>query len=197
MYFCKIWSVFLRSSYTESVPTNTNIKSKRLISGGSNPVFSCMLTSLLNFWPGWIGLQAPITEVLQFILPMMPALAELIVCCYIASNNDGMSFLFIRLSSSMQQTPWSASTNAPGSSIHAPFSLVCDTVRPAEVLPIALMKNALSTSYVAACKTTDFPVPGSPINNRCDCPRILVWCETWPTPPSTQSSTPSFTISLS
>lgn len=66
------------------------------------------------FWLGVIGLQAEITVVLAFNLPTTEALAEEMVCCSMASSKEFSSFLDSKVSSSMQQTPLSANTNAPG-----------------------------------------------------------------------------------
>ena len=66
----------------------------------------------------------------------------------------------------MQQTPWSARTSAPASVIKSPLSLVYEKVRPADVLPIPLVKTARLDSFVAYFKSCDFPVPGSPTINK-------------------------------
>jgi hypothetical protein len=61
-----------------------------------------------------IGLQAQITVVRAFSLPTTEALAEQTVCCSMAYNSEFSSFLESRVNSSIQHTPLSAKTNAPG-----------------------------------------------------------------------------------
>jgi len=70
-----------------------NIISNLVNKGIDKPVFAYKSKSSSYFCPGLIGLQAHITVVLAFNLPITEAFAELIVCCYIAYNNDFSSFL--------------------------------------------------------------------------------------------------------
>ncbi|EZA51964.1 hypothetical protein X777_09279, partial [Ooceraea biroi] len=61
------------------------------------------------------GLVAAMTEQRLFNVLTMPALAIEIVCCSIASCTEVLSCELIVVNSSTQQTPPSASTNAPAS----------------------------------------------------------------------------------
>lgn len=70
----------------------------------------------------FFGFAAAMIEHRVFNLHTIPAFAMLIVCCSIASWMDERSDSRIRLNSSMQHTPPSASTSAPASSCHSPPS---------------------------------------------------------------------------
>jgi hypothetical protein len=61
-----------------------------------------------------MGLHAHITVVLALSLPTTEAFAEQTVCCSIASKREFSSFFESKVNSSMQQTPLSARTKAPG-----------------------------------------------------------------------------------
>ncbi len=56
-------------------------------------MFAYKSMSSQYFWPGVIGLHAAITVARALNLPTIEALAELIVCCYIAYSKDCSSFL--------------------------------------------------------------------------------------------------------
>lgn len=72
---------------------------------------------------------------------------------------------FINENSSMQHTPQSARTKAPASRMNSEPSLKHETVRPADVVPIPVVKTDLYDNDVAYCNSWDFPVPGSPTIN--------------------------------
>ena len=84
------------------------------------------------------GLAAASTEVLELSLVVIPALATLIVCCYIASWMATLSAGFILSNSSIQTMPPSASTKAPPYIWNSPVveSLVMVAVRPAADEPL-------------------------------------------------------------
>mmetsp|Transcript_112551 Transcript_112551/g.223724 ORF Transcript_112551/g.223724 Transcript_112551/m.223724 type:complete len:205 (-) Transcript_112551:1178-1792(-) len=84
-----------------------------------------------------------------------------------ASWTAARSWLRIVENSSMQQTPPSASTRAPASSTKSGPSRTAAQVRPALVHPRPLVRTALLLSSWAACKSCDFPVPGSPSRSKC------------------------------
>ena len=67
----------------------------------------------------------------------MPALEMEMDCCSIASWMDVLSESFILSNSSIKQTPLSASTRAPPSSVHSRVigSLRTDAVRPTAEAP--------------------------------------------------------------
>jgi hypothetical protein len=73
----------------------------------------------------------------------MPPLAILRVYYSIASWILERSSTLIRENSSMQQTPQSARTKAPASNINSFPSLKQDTVRPADVVPIPVVRTDL------------------------------------------------------
>ena len=112
-----------------------------------------------------MGLLAAIIVVLVLILQTMPALATEIVCCSIASCILALSSAFIIENSSIVHTPQSARTRAPASRMKFYPSLKQETVRPADVEPMPVVLTARVESYVAAFKSWDFPVPGSPTIN--------------------------------
>ena len=65
----------------------------------------------------------------------------------------------MQLNSSIQQSPPSASTNAPASSCHSGPSLSAVTVRPALVEPTPVVKTDLGTIVAAYFKNCDLAVP--------------------------------------
>ena len=93
--------------------------SKRDRRGGAMPVFALTLsfTSYRLF-----GLVTANIVARVLSLHTMPAFAIEIVCCSIASWMDARSCSRMEPNSSMQQTPRSASTNAPASRVHSPPS---------------------------------------------------------------------------
>lgn len=69
---------------------------------------------------------------------------------------------FISENSSIQHTPQSANTKAPASRINSAPSLKQATVKPADVVPIPVVKTDRCDRWQAYCKSYDLPVPGSP-----------------------------------
>jgi hypothetical protein len=112
--------------------------------------------------------------VLVLILQTIPALATEIVCYSMASWIDALSSGLITENSSIVQTPQSASTRAPASSMYSEPSLKADTVRPADVDPIPVVMTDLLLSCEIALRIYDFPVPGSPTINKCIVPLIFI-----------------------
>ncbi|OMH78615.1 hypothetical protein AX774_g7987, partial [Zancudomyces culisetae] len=98
----------------------------------------------------------------------------------------------------MQQTPRSANTNAPASSIHSPPlppSRTAATVSPALVVPTPVVSTDRGDNFAAYFKNCDFAVPGSPTSNKCISPRTLspsLLC--LPVPPIMTKSNASLTI---
>ncbi len=85
----------------------------------------------------WRGLAAAITLHLALSWATIPALEMEIVCCYIASWIDVLSWSFILSNSSIKHIPRSACTIAPASSLHYPVWWSCLTlaVRPTAEAP--------------------------------------------------------------
>mmetsp|Transcript_91341 Transcript_91341/g.289562 ORF Transcript_91341/g.289562 Transcript_91341/m.289562 type:complete len:330 (-) Transcript_91341:706-1695(-) len=77
--------------------------------------------------------------------------------------------------SSMQQMPPSASTRAPASNTKSGPSRTAAQVRPALVQPRPLVRTLLALSSCAACRSCDFPVPGSPSSSRWGVVRRCDW----------------------
>mmetsp|Transcript_71318 Transcript_71318/g.195463 ORF Transcript_71318/g.195463 Transcript_71318/m.195463 type:complete len:222 (+) Transcript_71318:975-1640(+) len=100
--------------------------------------------------------------------------------------------------SSMQQSPPSASTSAPASSIHSPpASRTAVHVSPADVEPMPVVSTARGLSLAAYRSTCDLPVPASPTSSMCDSPRTFMpVASVWPTPPSSVSAMPSLTRNM-
>ena len=109
-------------------------------------------------------------------------LATLIVCCSIASCIDARSLSWMELNSSIQHTPPSANTSAPASKCHSPESYniiqyqmaneskkVCsisfritftaETVRPALVVPIPVVRIERGLSLHMYLRICDLPAP--------------------------------------
>ena len=66
---------------------------------------------------------------------------------------EARSVFFIKFNSSMQQTPLSANTRAPASTMHSPFSRKCEIVSPAELVPIPFVKTDLCDKEAAYFKS--------------------------------------------
>ena len=104
------------------------------------------------------------------------------------------SFL-IESNSSTQQSPPSARTRAPASSIHSPLaSLTAVHVSPAAVEPMPVVSTERGDSLAAYRSTCDLPVPASPTSSMCDSPRTFMPDRSvWLTPPRRVSRVASFT----
>jgi len=87
----------------------------------------------------------------------------------------------------------SARTKAPASIFHSPpDSLVNETVRPADVDPMPVVKTDRFESLIEYLRICDFPVPGSPTNSKWHYPLILVLFSTRETPPIKHNKIASF-----
>ena len=104
---------------------------------------------------------------------MIPAFEIEIDCCSIASWIDVRSASFILSNSSIRQTPLSASTSAPPSSVHSRVteSLWTDAVNPTAEAPWPVVYTARGEVFSTYLRNCDLAVPGSPSNRTLMSPR--------------------------
>lgn len=148
-----------RSQASSGSSSMTRTTSKRLNSGGGSDVFT-ERSALRSYLPR--GFVTAMTVARALSLQTRPALATLSVCCSMASWIAARSRGLIALNSSMQQTPRSARTSAPASSVHSPPSLTAEHVSPADVVPQPVVTTQRGATLAAKRRNCDLPVPGSP-----------------------------------
>ena len=120
------------------------------------------------------GLAAAMTAQRACSVAVIPALAMEIDCCSIASWIDVRSPSFILSNSSIRQTPLSASTSAPPSSVHSRVtgSLCTDAVRPTAEAPWPVVYTARGDVFSTYLRNCDLAVPGSPRSSTLMSPRM-------------------------
>ena len=120
------------------------------------------------------GLAAAMTAQRALSVVTMPALLMEMDCCSMASWMLVRSASFILSNSSMQHTPWSASTSAPPSNTHSrvSMSLCTDAVSPTALAPLPVVYTErcdVASTYLRNC---DLAVPGSPSTRTLMSPRM-------------------------
>lgn len=138
-----------------------------------------------------MGLAAAITAQRACSEVMMPALEMEMDCCSMASWMEVRSASFILSNSSMRQTPWSASTSAPPSSIHSRVtgSLRTLAVRPTAEAPCPVVYTARGDVFSTYLRNCDLAVPGSPSRSTLMSPRMrCLPLMSLPTPPNMDSA---------
>lgn len=122
-----------------------------------------------------IGFAAAKIAVLAFNLVVIPALASETVYYSITSWIATLSYSSILSNSSIQQIPWSASTNAPPSNRISSFeSLYIEAVSPVEDDPFPVAYTPLGVTFAMYFNNYDLATPGSPMSAKLRSPLILI-----------------------